>query len=143
MRAQEPGTETPAPNTGLNPPLNPNRLISDFDRSAALQLLLRERQPLHLARSYRCIGRGLCGDARDSVDVFHRRPAWHLLRDAGFAARTSAAHPALFLRQPAPFGSVGSTRTAFGLPSLALTKSTPQLPSAPQTPVWWLVLGFW
>ena len=88
MRAQEPGTETPAPNTGLNPPLNPNRLISDFDRSAALQLLLRERQPLHLARSYRCNGRGLCGDARDPVDVFHRRPAWHLLRSAGFAART-------------------------------------------------------
>ena len=29
MRAGEPGTETPSPNTGLDPPLNPNRLISD------------------------------------------------------------------------------------------------------------------
>ena len=61
-----------------------------------LQLLLRARQPLHPAHSNRCVGRGLCGDVRDPVDVFHRRPAWHLLRSAGFAARTSAAHPTLF-----------------------------------------------
>ena len=27
MRAQEPGTETPAPNTDLTPPLNPNSLM--------------------------------------------------------------------------------------------------------------------
>ena len=27
MRAGEPETKTPAPNTGLNPPLNPNSLM--------------------------------------------------------------------------------------------------------------------
>jgi hypothetical protein len=107
-----------------------------------LQLLLRARQPLHPAHLYRCVGRGLCGDVRDPVDVFHRRPAWHLLRSAGFAARTSAAHPALF-RQPAPFVAVGSTRTAFRLPSRARTRSTPRFLSAPQTPTGRLMLIFW
>ena len=40
MRAQEPGTETPAPNTDLTPPLNPNSLMPLTLTGCCCQLLL-------------------------------------------------------------------------------------------------------
>ena len=66
MRAQEPGTETPAPNTDLTPPLNPSSLPSltlTGLLNVRLLLLLLLRQLLRLTRLNRCAGRNLCGDA--------------------------------------------------------------------------------
>ena len=78
MRAPEPGTETSAPNTSLNPPLNPSRLpsltLTGLLNVRLLQLLLM-RQLLHLTRHDRCFGLCLCAAAFDRFDVLRRRSA--------------------------------------------------------------------
>ena len=67
MRAGKPGTETSAPNTSLNPPLNPSRLpsltLTGLLNVRLLQLLLM-RQLLHPTRHDRCFGLCLCGGVR-------------------------------------------------------------------------------
>jgi hypothetical protein len=92
VRAQEPGTETPAPNTSLEPPLNPNSLpsltLTGLLNVRVLQLLLM-RQLLRLTRHNRCAGRGLRGDARNRLDVFRRRPAWRCTLSDRIATRPS------------------------------------------------------
>ena len=100
MRAGKPGTETSAPNTSLNPPLNPNSLMPltlTWGCCCQLLLLLRVRQLLHLARHNRRFGPCLCGDARKRHDVFRRRPAWRCTSDDLIAPRSLwCCQPALF-----------------------------------------------